>query len=689
MKHSVKRFCAIIFAVLMLLPISITCFANDESDTATILFTHDLHSHFLPYADENGNDIGGYARLMSAIKGQKEKYPNAILVDGGDFSMGSLFQTAYTTSALELRLMGAMGYDVTTLGNHEFDYLPEGLMAMLDTAVNSGDKLPEIVNSNYLPPKKGETGYSEDIWRTFDAYGIKDYTVIERGGVLFVVFGVFGKDSHACAPNSGMIFADPVASAQMTVDKAKKECLDKFGKEPVVICLSHSGTEDGKGEDYDLAKNVNGIDVIISAHTHTTLSEPIDVNGTYIVSAGHYGSTLGVVRLKDSKNGYTVTDYELITIDDTVKEDAEIAALIENYKKSVEKNYLSAYGLSFDEVLVNNPYEFEKTSDIKSTSHETPVCNVFSDAYKWAVEKALGEEIDVALTAAGVVRESLPKGDITVSDVFNAASLGVGTEGELIKVYVTGKDLMNALEVDASVQPLMSSAQLYFSGVEYSFNTRRMIFNKVDYAMLRRNDGSLEEIVPDKMYSIVTGMYAGQMLGSVESTSMGLLTITPRDEKGNPIAPDEMVNFVVKDENDVPVKEWFAISSYLKEMGGEMDEKYADVDGRKVVYSSLKPADLFRNANKFTFILIIVVIVLIAVIVLITVAIVRKVKKSMLKRAEAKTAKKAAEAKAALANAIEEEYNTTPVTDEDDETKENASPAEPQKNDDNSDGFDY
>ncbi len=254
MKHSVKRFCAIIFAVLMLLPISITCFANDESDTATILFTHDLHSHFLPYADENGNDIGGYARLMSAIKGQKEKYPNAILVDGGDFSMGSLFQTAYTTSALELRLMGAMGYDVTTLGNHEFDYLPEGLMAMLDTAVNSGDKLPEIVNSNYLPPKKGETGYSEDIWRTFDAYGIKDYTVIDRGGVLFVVFGVFGKDSHACAPNSGMIFADPIASAQITVDKAKKECLDKHGKEPVVICLSHSGTEDGKGEDYDLAK---------------------------------------------------------------------------------------------------------------------------------------------------------------------------------------------------------------------------------------------------------------------------------------------------------------------------------------------------------------------------------------------------------------------------------------------------
>lgn len=689
MKNSVKRFSAIIFAILMILPLALSAFASDSADEVTVLFTHDLHSHFLPYTDENGNEIGGYARLMSVIKAQKEKYPDAILVDGGDFSMGSLFQTAYTTSALELRLMGAMGYDVTTLGNHEFDYLPEGLIAMLDAAVMSGDSLPEIVNTNYLPPKKGETGYSEEVWASFDGYGIKEYTVIERGDLQYVVFGIFGEDSHACAPNSGMIFADPIASAQITVDKAKKECFDKYGKYPVVICLSHSGTEDGKGEDYNLAKNVNGIDVIVSAHTHTTLSEPINVNGTYIVSAGNYGDYLGVVRLKNSKNGYVITDYELIAVDDTVEEDKNIAALIESYKKAVEKNYLSSYGVSFDQVLVNNPYEFESTSDIKSTSHETPVCNIFSDSYKWAVEKATGKNVDVALTAAGVVRESLPTGDITVSDVFNAASLGVGTEGELIKVYVTGKDLMNALEVDASVQPLMSSAQLYFSGVEYSFNTNRMIFNKVDYAMLRRDDGSLEKIDPEKMYSVVTGMYAGQMLGSVESTSMGLLTITPRDEKGNPITPDKLVNFVVKDENDIPVKEWFAISSYLMEMGGEMDAKYADVDGRKVVYSSLNPADLLRNANKFTYILIVVIIVLIAAIVLITIAIVRKAKKSKLKRAEAKAAKKAAEAKAALANAIEEEYNTTPVTDEDDETKENASPAKTTKTDDNSDGFDY
>ena len=235
--------------------------------------------------------------------------------------------------------------------------------------------------------------------------------------------------------------------------------------------------------------------------------------------------------------------------------------------------------------------------------------------------------VDVALTAAGVVRESLPTGDITTSDVFNAASLGVGTEGELVAVYVTGADLKNALEVDASVQPLMKSAQLYFSGVEYSYNQYRMIFNKVDYSALRRNDGTTEAIDDSKLYCVVTGMYAGQMLGSVESTSMGLLTITPRNAEGEPIAADELVNYVVKDSEGTPVKEWFAIAEYLREMDGEMDEKYESTDGRKVVYKSLNPVKLLRNANKFTFFLLIIVAVLLVIIILVVSLIVKRAKK--------------------------------------------------------------
>jgi hypothetical protein len=183
---------------------------------------------------------------------------------------------------------------------------------------------------------------------------------------------------------------------------------------------------------------------------------------------------------------------------------------------------------------------------------------------------------------------------------------------------------MNVLGVDASVYPLMKSAQLFLSGIEYRFNTNRMIFNKVDYAMLRRNDGGREPIDPDKLYRVVTGTYAGQMLGNVEATSMGLLTITPRYADGTTIDPELLLDQVVRDENGVPVKEWYAIASYLQEMGGETDPRYREPDGRKIVYSSLNPLKLLRQANKFTYILLLVLAVLLILILLIVRRILRK-----------------------------------------------------------------
>ena len=632
MRNLSRRILVLMLALLLVLPTVLSVSAGAPTTQATILFTHDLHSHLLPAMDENGNQYGGYARLMTAIKAQKELYPDALLVDGGDFSMGSLFQTAYTTSASELRMMGAMGYDATTLGNHEFDYLPAGFAAMLNTAASCGDPVPAIFEANYLPDEAGTEGYDENdalVWEAFENYGVEtEYSILERGGIYYVIFGLFGVDSDACAPNSGMVLHDAADTAQRIVDKARAECWETYGCQPLVVCLSHSGTSGGEGEDYELAKAVNGIDLIVSGHTHTTLQMPIEVNDTWIVSVGEYGKYLGVVQMDYQPNGEVkLTAYDLIPIDDTVAEDPEVAARVESFKTAVDEDYLSKYDMSFDLVVTHNKYKFETVKEVYATQHESNLGNLFSDAYKWAVETATGQPVDVALTASGVIRESIPMGDVTVSDVFNAASLGVGTEGELVAIWLTGKDLMNALEVDASVQPLMSGAQLFMSGVEYSFNTNRMIFNKVDYAMLRREGGALEAIEPDKMYRVVCGMYMGQMLGNVESTSMGILSITPRDAEGNPIEVADLVNFVVRDEKGTPVKEWYAIASYLQQMGGEMDIQYQHRDGRKQVYSSPYLADLLRNANKFTYILLAAIVVLVVSVILITRAIVRRIRK--------------------------------------------------------------
>ena len=117
------------------------------------------------------------------------------------------------------------------------------------------------------------------------------------------------------------------------------------------------------------------------------------------------------------------------------------------------------------------------------------------------------------------------------------------------------------------------------------------------------------------------------MLGAVEETSMGLLSITPRNAEGEPLTADELVHYVVRDAEGVPLKEWYAIASYLKKMGGTMDEQYAATDGRKVVYSSLSPADLLRNANHFTFLLLGVLLLLLGLLTLLTLLIVRKIRR--------------------------------------------------------------
>ena len=620
-----------LLALALSLSVSQVWAADETAEEITILYTHDMHSSFLPKEGPDGHSRGGYARLKTLIDEQKEEHPNALVLDGGDFSMGSLFQTAYSTSALELRAMGQMGYDVTTFGNHEFDYRASGLADMLYAAVDSGDPLPAIVDANYLPPQG-----DEETWDALYTYGVQDYRILERGGVPYVIFGITGVDSDECAPMSGMELHDPVETAKRVVEEATEQCQTAYGADPVVICLSHSGTENGKGEDYELARKVDGIDVIISGHTHTTLEQPIEVNDTYIVSAGENSKNLGVLTLTRTQEGVELKDSRLVPVDERVPEDPEMAAWIEAAKSQVEQDYLADFDLEFDQVLVDNPYQFDTVDEVYDTQHESTLGNLLADAYYWAGNQASQDPVDVALTASGVIRDTFPKGPITVSQVFNVASLGIGADGvpgyPLISVYLTGKDLKNAIEVDASVPPLMSAAQLFYSGVGYSFNTNRMIFDKVDYAVLMREGGITEPIVDDQLYHVVTGLYIGQMLGAVESSTFNILTVTPRDAQGNPIDISQLEDYILHDDEGNEVKEWYAIASYLQSMGGEMDQKYGQTDGRKLVYSSWNPVSLLKNAGLPTSLailaLVIVVVLLVLMVVLVRKFILRRMRRN-------------------------------------------------------------
>ena len=592
--------------------------ASGESHDAVILFTHDTHDHFYPAPSEDGGEYGGYIRLATLLKQERVKYPNAITVDGGDFSMGTLFQTIYATQAPELRALGAMGYDVTTLGNHEFDYRAAGLAQMLETAAASGSPVPAIVQSNGTV--LDGTG-SQELKQAMEDYGVQDHIILTRGGINYGIFGLMGEDADACAPMSGMAF-EPVADAARRAVAELEEELAQLEGPSLIVCLSHTGTENGKGEDYELAKAVDGIDVIISGHTHSTLEEPVQVNDTLIVSCGEYTTNLGVLELKlDGTGAVTDFDYRLVPVDETVSADADMERLAQSFQPMVEKEYLSQFGLTFDQVLAQSTFDFTPISQFGKEHREDTLGNLIADSYVYAVQQAEGEDyvpVDFAVVAAGVIRESFSAGEITTSDVFNVSSLGSGADGSpgypLISVWITGRELKDAFEVDASVTSLMPAAQIYGAGMTWTWTPHRILLNRVNDCAQVLPDGTTVPLEDDKLYRVVTGLYTGQMLGTVNDQSFGILTITPKDAQGN-----EVTNFedqIIYTPNGSELKEWYALATYLQSMG-TVDGRYAAPEGRKVEDLSWNPINLLKGLNLIGWIALVVCLAVLALIMFI------------------------------------------------------------------------
>ena len=254
-----KKIAAIIFVLMLIICAAAVAVAADgkESKKLMILFTHDMHSYFLPHRilTPEGKQLqqGGYARLAYLINEERIKYQNKTLrLDAGDFSMGTLFHTSYLKEASELRLMGKMGYDVVTFGNHDFDFHADGLAKMLQVAQAESKQLPALVAANVVFSKNdpGDAALKQE----FKNYPVNEYTVLERNGIRIGIFGIMGDDAAADTPFAKPVsFADPIRTAKRIVD-----ILQDKEKVDMIICLSHSGTSPvkSKSEDEILARKV-------------------------------------------------------------------------------------------------------------------------------------------------------------------------------------------------------------------------------------------------------------------------------------------------------------------------------------------------------------------------------------------------------------------------------------------------
>lgn len=607
-----------------------------------ILFLHDTHSHLDSFFTvENGEaaTVGGFARIKTLIDSAKAQNPNALVLDAGDFSMGTLVQTIYDSEAAELRMLGALGCEVTTLGNHEFDYRSAGLANALNAAVSSGEPVPSLVLCNIdwdAMEAEGMTPEQQLLRDAFDRYGVKDYTVVTKGDLRIAVLGVFGADSLACAPTCVLKFRDASRAAAETV--AEIRALEDVD---MIVCVSHSGTnkDEKKSEDEILAKNVPEIDLIISGHTHTALEQPIRHGDTYIVSCGEYGKNLGSLSMTQKENGrWEITSCQLIPITPAIKPNEAIQEKIDSFMKIVDSSYLSRFGYTRKQILAQNNITFATSADLYAVQADHNLGNLLSDAFYYAVSNAETEDgnpVDVAIVPSGCVRDTFTTGDITVEDVFNAYSLGIGLDSvagyPLISIYLTGAELKTGAEIDASVSNLMPSARLYTSGLHYSFNPHRIILNRITDCYLVNSAGERVDLQDDRLYRVVCDLYSGQMLGAVTDVSYGLLAIQPKFADGSPI---ENIEDAIITSGGRELKAWAAIAAYIDSFAdtdgdgiSNVPAIYGEFQGRKVIETSRNILDLVRHPNKFSIVIMLIATLVLAILILLLVLIIRLFKK--------------------------------------------------------------
>lgn len=637
---------AVFLLTAILFVSGILCFpvyASKESAKVDIMFLHDTHSHlneFTTVEDGTSQTMGGFAGIKTVINEQKKQNPDTLLLDAGDFSMGTLIQVVYEEEASELRMLGDLGMDATTFGNHEFDYKAKGLANMLNNAVASKDPLPALVLCNVDWDTMESNGLTEDqklLQEAFLNYDIKEYIMVEKNGVNIAITGVFGIDCLSCVPNCPLEFSDPVEAVKETV-----ATIQANENADMIVCISHSGTwkDEKKSEDEILAKSVPELDLIISGHTHTLLKEPIIHGNTYIVSAGEYGKYLGNISMtQTSDNRWEIARYELITIDPSIEKDMATQKKVDYLTSMIDSKYLNQFGYTREQILCTNDVEFVDSSDTSRLHTELNLGNIMADAYTYAVETLSHTDshpVDVAVVPSGTIRDTYALGNITTENVFNSFSLGIGKDGipgyPLISIYLTGAELKTAAEIDASISDLMTTARLYTYGLYWNYNPNRMILNKVTDVYLCNQKGERVELEDDTLYRVVTDFYTSQMLGGVTELSFGLLPIVPKHADGTPVTNYE--DAIVMCDNG-ELKAWAAIAAYMTSFEdtdgdgiGNVPSKYASPEGRKVVENSKTPWELLKNPNKFSIAITSILVLLIILIVIMIRGITKKIRKN-------------------------------------------------------------
>ena len=439
-----RKFLSVLLAMAMVLSLTVTGFAIEDTATTrepevmteeatmagktVILHTNDVHGA-----------IAGYAYITALKADYEAKGAEVILVDAGDYSQGEVYVS--DTKGLDaVEMMNATGYNVVSLGNHEFDY---GFAQLKDNMSKAKFKVlcADVFNADGTP--------------IFDA----NYTYTTKSGVKIGFFGMETPETQTKANPAlikGLTFATDDAFTKAAADQVKA-----LKDDDIVICVSHLGV-DAESKPYrstDLYAAVKGIDFIIDAHSHTVMMK--GENGEPIQSTGTKFANIGVIVIDDASK--KIESNSLYEIKEDTAKDATVAAAAQKIIDRIDKEYGAVFAKS--KVELNGAKAPNGNRD-----SETNNGDLITDAMLWKVmqnKEGLTVDADhvVAITNGGGIRDYIKVGDVTKKDIKTVLPFG----NTVAVIYVTGAELLEALEASTYSLPVGGFPQV--CGISYTIST--------------------------------------------------------------------------------------------------------------------------------------------------------------------------------------------------------------------------
>lgn len=441
-----RKFLSVLLAMAMVLSLTVTGFAIEDTATTrepevmteeatmagktVILHTNDVHGA-----------IAGYAYITALKADYEAKGAEVILVDAGDYSQGTSY-VSVTKGLDAIEMMNAAGYDVVTLGNHEFDY---GYTQLKDNMTKAKFKVlcADVFNADGTP--------------IFDA----NYTYTTKSGVKVGFFGMETPETQTKANPTkikGLTFATNDAFTKAAADQ-----VEALKDADVVICLAHLGV-DGESKPYrstDLYAAVKGIDFIIDGHSHTVMTK--GENGEPIQSTGTAFANIGVIVIDDATK--KIESNSLFEIKEDTAKDATVAAAAQKIIDRIDKEYGAVFAKS--EVEFNGAKAPNGNRD-----SETNNGDLITDAMVWKIlqdKESLSVDADhvVAVTNGGGIRKAINPGDVTKKNINEVLPFG----NTVVTIYITGAELLEALEASTYCTPDAIGGFPQVSGINYTIST--------------------------------------------------------------------------------------------------------------------------------------------------------------------------------------------------------------------------